>query len=556
MFKQRIARALERKAKQYDESARMLAVRLKSVGYHTCLPDGTLVHPTRESIGYAELLLRSDLADDHGRAEDILRTVLPLQDREPASPSCGVWPWYLEEPIHQMAPFDPNWADFIGASLASILRFSAERLPADLRGDVESALGLAVEHIIRRNVGPGYTNIAIMGAVVTLAAGEWFGREDWLVYGRSRLRRILDYTRRADNLDEYNSPTYTVVAINELERLFALVTDPAARADAEGLHRLAWRIVSEHFHAGTRQWCGPNSRTYSNWLSPHHAAWLGARTGVDIPARAADGSWCSTDPANAADDIPPVACPADYRPRFDSLPAEEVCETRRLIGLAGDAHGISETVWMTPQACLGTVSRDVLWTQRRTLLGYWSTPNEVAACLRLRFLHDGRDFSSAVLRSMQAGPRVLGVVGLADGFGDYHIHLDRPADGVFAAEDFRMRIELLGHGVTAERDGERLVLGAGDWRAVVHPAVSLFDGANVTWELTRSANGVCVDAVCYAGPRRGFHLASLGATRIVFGLELLPADAPARGDSPTVQERLATWGELAVDAPNTVAAMP
>ena len=54
----------------------------------------------------------------------------------------------------------------------------------------------AARSIVRRNVGPGYTNIALMGTYVTLVAGERFATPDLADYGQQRLRRFHDYTRR------------------------------------------------------------------------------------------------------------------------------------------------------------------------------------------------------------------------------------------------------------------------------------------------------------------------------------------------------------------------
>jgi hypothetical protein len=45
-----------------------------------------------------------------------------------------------------------------------------DRLPEDLRADVRNGIEHACRSIMRRNVGPGYTNIALMGAYGTLLA--------------------------------------------------------------------------------------------------------------------------------------------------------------------------------------------------------------------------------------------------------------------------------------------------------------------------------------------------------------------------------------------------
>src|SRR5690606_4772087 len=105
------------------------------------------------------------------RAATVIRAVVALQDTDPLNPTYGIWPWLLEEPLEQMDRPDWNWADFLGARLATILADHAAALPADVADAARVALGHAAWSIFRRNVHLDYTNIAIMGAGVTAAAG-------------------------------------------------------------------------------------------------------------------------------------------------------------------------------------------------------------------------------------------------------------------------------------------------------------------------------------------------------------------------------------------------
>ena len=91
---------------------------------------------------------------------------------DPTSATYGIWSWHLEEPLAAMAPPDWNWADFIGARIAHALFEYQGKLPPDLLGRMSAALGHAAMAIFRRNTTPAYTNIAVMGAGVALAAGE------------------------------------------------------------------------------------------------------------------------------------------------------------------------------------------------------------------------------------------------------------------------------------------------------------------------------------------------------------------------------------------------
>jgi hypothetical protein len=81
-------------------------------------------------------------------------------------------------------------------------------------------------------VGADYTNIAIMGGGVCAAAGEMLGEAGLLDYGRRRLQRMVEHTAYHGGFNEYNSPTYTMVALWETERTLHLVRDPAVREAA------------------------------------------------------------------------------------------------------------------------------------------------------------------------------------------------------------------------------------------------------------------------------------------------------------------------------------
>jgi hypothetical protein len=531
----------------YSPEHSMLGLSWKGPDYHTRVPNGTWVHPTRESLDYALRLLRSGRKE---RAAAIVSKVLALQDTDPTSETYGIWPWLLEEPLAEMDPPDWNWADFCGARLAQLLVEHSGDLPEGLIQDARTSLGHAAASIFRRNVGPGYTNIAVMGAGVTLVAGELLGEPRLAGYGRRRLRNIVEHTEHHGGFNEYNSPTYTVVTLSECERILQLVRDPSARADAENLRRAAWQTIAEHYHPGTNQWAGPHSRAYSDRLDAGIAGYLTARTGVEIrphPAAVLRDRFEGT----AA-----LPCPAGLVDRFKSPASEEAELHSTFIRRGGVRNSTRGTTWMSEGACLGSVNRDNLWDQRRVLLGYWRT-EDPAVVIRLRFLHDGRDFSSACVRNVQSGPRILTAIGLLTGMGDAHHQLDVPASGTFDAEDFRVRYQLVGEGVAGRELGDgRFELSAGSHRAVIHTTPGRFGEHDLAWEIEHAEGRINLDGVCYRGPRQSFDPAELGDVVIVAGLELLRADQPPATLKPDVRETHgtleATWaveGGLDIQAP-------
>ncbi|HEU5089375.1 MAG TPA: hypothetical protein VFT99_18090, partial [Roseiflexaceae bacterium] len=295
------------------------------------------------------------------------------------------------------------------------------------------------------------------------------------------------------------------------------------------------------------QWAGPHSRTYGNWLGGEAAAYLGAQTGMMIvPHPNAPGKGHGEFSL-----VPPLPCPARYREAFRARP-EQHSITRRFIVRADDRQSTYGTTWMDDIACLGSVNWDSLWTQRRPLLAYWRTPADPAAMLRLRFLHDGQDFATAGVRVAQSGPRALAIVGLLTNRGDFHLHLDRPADGRFPADDLRVRLELRALGAQARQLGEHLFeLAAGERRAVIHAMPSQFGATTVRWQLAEIDGGVALDGLCNQAPTLLDPAATV--TQIVLGIELLsPNEAPSEPPHVEVQDgRIdARWGnEIELAAP-------
>jgi hypothetical protein len=533
---------------RYNPELRMLGETWNGPGYHTRIPNGAWAHPTRESLDYALALLHSGTAMHVERACEIVAAVLALQERDPTVKTYGIWPWLAEEALAEMAPPDWNWADFCGARLAQILSDHGEQLPDALVDALRVSLGHAAWSIFRRNVQPSYTNIAIMGAGVVLAAGEQLGEQRLVDYGRTRLRRFVEHIGYHGGLNEYNSPTYTIVALHECERILHLVRDPQARDLAQSIRHTAWETIAEHFHPPTAQWAGPHSRTYGDWLGAEAGEYLAAQTGVDIALRPHQPPHNPSGPTH----IPALPCPPELAERFRSLPAPQLELRRRFIRHADDRQSLYGTTWMDASACLGSASWDSLWTQRRPLIGYWSTAADPAVLLRLRFLHDGQDFATAGVRAVQRGSRVLAAIGLLTNRGDFHLHLDRPDNGRFQADELRVRCELRGEAVAARQLGEHLFeLAAGQRRALVHTPPAMFGSRPVRWTLTQLDDGMAVDGLCAEGP--SILDVENTAVKLVLGFELVELDtAPAPMPEVRVQDGriTASWvDDLQLSAP-------
>ncbi|MBM3333644.1 hypothetical protein FJY63_03190 [Candidatus Sumerlaeota bacterium] len=511
--------ALQAADETYDAKERMTRRPFSSPGYHTTLSGG-MVHSTRESLAYAVALLDSGEPERLRTAQAILRRIIALQDQNPDHKTYGIWSWFLEEPLEKMSPPDWNWADFCGVQLLQVAHDHAARLTEDLREQVRRSILHAAASIKRRNVGPGYTNIAVMGTYVTLVAGELFGDRESFEYGENRLKRFRDYTLEQGSFAEYNSPTYTIVAIKEISRMLNHVRDEESRRMVGEINRIAWRHVARHFHPPTRQWAGPHSRCYRTILDRSTLAFIqrgaGNKARFMSDAEAAEGldAWRIA-----------AKCPDDLVSYFTSPPLPRQ-ERETFVKREKSQADIVGTTWLDHSFTIGSVNSSNLWNQRRSLIAYWKQGEGVGA-LRLRCLHNGYDFSSASFFSVQDKSDILGAVVFATDGGDTHPSLDRVRDATIEAEDLRVRFQLEGE-VGNVALPSRLIIGEpvrlvlGDTVCDIKIADATFGNLPVSTEIGRDSESAWLDLVLYHGKPRKISFRDIQRATVIFALAMTP----------------------------------
>jgi hypothetical protein len=381
-----------------------------------------------------------------------------------------------------------------------------------------------------------------MGAAVTLAAGELLPDPALLTYGRRRLIAQREAMAANGGVPEYNSPHYGTVLILELERVLRLVSDPEARSAADGMRRRVWELTASQFHPGTGQWAGAQARVYRDRLGPDAALLIWQRTGIGFRGV---GTHRFAPGPDLLHHRPDLACPPEICTRFAALPASP-CEQEQIwMPAAPDKPAVILRTWFSDVATIGTVNTATTWVQHRPLTAYWRDAEDTVASAKVVLLKDGREFASGRVRLGQSGPRVLLVLGLASGQGDWHVTLDRPADGCFDCEDLRLRVLLSSPLARFAPSGPRpfFTLAAGPVRLVLHPGLVLFDGRPGTWATGRDSASVYLDAVLYQGPRVTFAPERIGETCAGLGAELLDASTPAADEPPvsTVRHDRRRW---------------
>jgi len=522
----RLHSALAPLNQQYDPIARMLRVPLKSYGFLRFF-QGFPVHPTRESVSYAAALLDTGDRALSQRAIKTLRQVLPLQDQQPDSKTYGIWPKYLEEKPFKIVQPDPNWADFLGTCLLQIILAHRHNLPPELVVSIDAAIAHAARAIQKRNVPLEYTNIAIMGIYVTLVTAQTYALPDLHDYAMARLRDFHAYTFEQGGFSEYNSPTYTVIALKVLGRLRLHVQDVEAQPLIEALYRLAWEEIAYHFHPPSMQWAGPHSRSYSTLLEPEVIALIERSTseriqfGVAEMHPAIDEHWLS------------LPCPPDLEPLLLSV------DTPRTVTrtLSKKIPKQILTSYMVSTFTLGTVNYSDFWHQRRLLLAYWGD-SKAPSYLHLRCLHNNIDFAAAQFFSVQSEGRVLAGIAFANDMNPTNPYIPhKPRDSKLLTKDLRLRFEFKGvltgvefktkpTALVKSQSKVHLYLGGLHFQILIPYAQ--FGETEARWEVTQSESHLYLDLVLWSGQQRLFDLMELerAAIAVALGISLEAAILP------------------------------
>jgi hypothetical protein len=539
--KQLLRSSVEKLNEQYDPQEKMISKVISSRNYHTDAMSGVF-HEVRASFYYAVYLL--DLGDDQytRRAFDVIEKTISLQDTDPQSPSCGVWPYYQEEPLAvKKSPIDYNWADFNAVSLLDIYMGHKEKIPAGLLKKIEDALILAARSIEKRNVGPGYTNIAIMGTYVTYMVSHIFDFPDLQEYAKKRLIRFYDYTLEKGGFSEYNSPTYTIVAIDELDRMKRHIVEEDSGKMIDYLYDLCWKMIARHYHKPSGQWTGPLSRAYSTLATPSF---------YGILKQASDGKIDFGYEPDRSDVKIKHVIPARLYPYFLN-PQYPRTEKDIFEKNEPEIEGIS---YLTDKYAISTAGRSSLWNQRRPFLVYWGSFKK-PHYLQPRLLHELYDFSTAAIFTRQIDNKVIAAINFGTNGGDTHINIDKLKEGKFKAKDLRLRFEIgnsidinsisvpsrVNDPASFEIDGLRL-------------NIQLFYGefANYKgyWEKGNDENNVWLDYVIYSGRETDIDLTKTDKAALGF---VFSVDESSISGKPeyTVKDGIlkAVWNGMQIDIP-------
>lgn len=527
----------------YDPEGKMITQELKGWNYHTDAEIG-IFHDVRSSFYYAVALLDCGIKEYEQRAFDIIEKTISLQDTNTNSRSCGVWPYFEEEPLAtKKSPIDYNWADFNAVSLLDIYMGHKDKLSSELQESIKSALILAAKAVQKRNCGPGYTNIAIMGTYVTYVTSRLFDIPEMQEYATKRLKIFYDYTMEKGGFSEYNSPTYSIVAIDELNRMQRHIVEPGAKKMIDELYAKCWDMIARHYHKKTAQWAGPHSRSYSSLIDTSFYGILkeASDNKIDLgynPERA-DVKIKHHIPESL---LSYFLTPQYPRSEIDVFEKEEP----QIIG----------TTYLTDNYVISSVSRSSLWNQRRPLTAYWGELNK-AHYLQVRLLHDMFDFSTASIFTRQKENNILAVINFGTNGGDKHLSIDRIQDGKFKAKDLRLRFEFGNckeiNTTLPVKPNEAFTINACESQTVIRLLENKFGNLKGYWEKGNDKENCWVDYVIYNGQEKDFDLTQIQQAVYAFALSFgnLTDHVSVKNAHATISNNIleASWDDLAVQAP-------
>ncbi|MFW6600191.1 hypothetical protein ACQBAU_13530 [Propionibacteriaceae bacterium Y2011] len=526
---------------------------------------------TKESSSLALQLLDRNDEGDAELAARILTALLAVQDVRPGSPTFGLWPWHAGDDPGVMDPPDWNWADFIGSMLARIVHDHLTLLPPAVVEGARTALSNAARCVLSRPVNLAYTNIAAMGAWVTLAAHELSGH-DLPGEPRERLRLFHEEVTRTQTFAEFNTPNYWFVTLEAMTLIKQCTTDTTAHAMADDVIDVLWRHWLARWHSGLRQVGGPVSRTYDSDLINNRPTCVALQLASDCRLQLYD-----------VDDLPAVGrlgeqAYVDYRATPEVI--DELCgpplpgtvvETFTPDGVVhAERTGLPAvgTTWRDTHVIIGSLNQCDTFNERRPLLGWFDSSGWFdslgwfesgdpthAGRVEARLFREGEPFAAGNLSTVQAEGRVLWLLSLASPAGNRHVRRDiidvgEPVDlaaltwqlswSWVAPDRFRLDGQRL-TGPTAITPGSRLTVHTERVSGGLDLLAATVGGSDVTCHVVPHETGV--DLRCDLlpeSPGRRMPIMDLGTVGIAGSLWLTgdPDASPARPTTASAADHL------------------
>ena len=503
--------------------------------YHSKLYDQD-AHMISYSSEYAADRIICDKNFELG--EKIFDKIIALQDVNPESKTYGLWPWYAEETLEEMSPPDYNMSGFNSKEMLMVLFEEWDNISPEMREKMLVSIGRACECIMKRNVSPAYTNVCITECFVTVTAGELIGNERYLNYGRNKFERFLYYVKGKGGILEYNSPTYSILAINDIGDCLKCIKDEQTLDIVKKINFMLWKMTAEHFVYDILQLAGPQERAYADFVDSTFLKTIARGCGIDyskhpmfkklIASNVEEGKIRFA--INQADYFAPSRtnpkCPEELIPYFTG---EKECRDLRRFVTDGYNYPFFEfpktaITYRSDDYVIGTYNKCEMWNQRRPFLGY--IYGETPISFRVKCYHDGFDFSSGTFHAIQHKSNILGSVNFSENRGDTHVCIDMISGGLVDAEDLRVTFELCGDmkNVGYEKDGEILNLIVNGKKIRINAFIKEFGKNEVQESIDMTDNTFQYSLIFYRGERKTVNLCDAEKAMLAFTVEMEPEE--------------------------------
>lgn len=378
------------------------------VGSPTNNPPNKKTHSIGASMSYVNALLMTGDENDRLRAQAVLKRVLATQDTKPDSPTSGCFARNAEDPQP-----DPDTAEFIGLGLASVIERDKIHpcLDPDLRSQSEQAFRLAVDAVMRRDVNPGTTNIALVSVAVAAAGQKLFSIPKTDTFAQAKLDAVMALAGDNGEFSEYLSPTaYGVdLAGAYAARHFSFSDAFAAKADA--LIGRLWKQIAADYHAPTYQLAGPFVRSYGDNMLNYAAGlkywlYLALDGGYPLPDTELDHEW------DKAGLVAMAEVPVSPRPEFK----EATVPWRQWdVATSGSSLVRHFSQFRDGNFILSTVDVQDGWKLKRNLAAFWRNDGPPPTNVSVGYcidesndsLPDGAPFGQIHFYSQQKGGAAL-----------------------------------------------------------------------------------------------------------------------------------------------------
>jgi len=354
----------------------------------------------------------------------------------------------MEETLEEMDKPDFNMADFNSKEMIVSLLEAGNNISFEMAEEMKNSIKMACDCIMRRNVGPGYTNICITDCFVTVTAGELLCVDEMIKYGRNMLKKFLAYTQSHGEIAEYNSPTYSILTVNDIGDFLRYVKDEKTLEYANEINFMLWQMLAEHFDWNTLQLNGPQERAYSDFINIEALKTIGKACNIDYTKHPKFLKYFDEEQIAKyyePDRKHPV-CPQELVAYFKG---EKIWKYVRKMVTDGYNFPWFEfpkvaTTYRGERYTIGTYNKSEMWNQRRPFLSYIYNEDGADISFRVKCYHDGFDFSSGTVHMVQNKSEILGSINFSENRGDTHVGIDKITDGLISAEDLRISFEFCG----------------------------------------------------------------------------------------------------------------